>query len=180
MVTCAKGIKMFLKLSRLFAIFFFSYGVNAMAFELSSPSFGPGGRIPEKYTCDGNNISPPLFWKEAPSGTKSYVLIMEDPDAPAGTWDHWVLFNIPATATSLDENLQQLPQGTMQGNNSWNKLGYGGPCPPDREHRYFFKLYALDKILSLNEGSSKPEIEKAMQGRILGTAELMSKYERKK
>lgn len=151
-----------------------------MAFELKSPKFEHGSKIPEPYTCDGNNVSPPLFWRDIPSGTKSYVLIMEDPDAPRGTWDHWILFNIPAEINELGENTQELPPGTQQAKNSWDKLGYGGPCPPDREHRYFFKLYALDKALSLSSGSSKAEVEKAMQGHVLGTAELMSKYERKK
>lgn len=150
-----------------------------MAFELSSV-FKQGEAIPSKYTCDGSNISPPLTWKDVPSGTRSLVLIMDDPDAPHGVWDHWILFNIPTNVDMLAENTQELPTGTQQGKTSWDTLGYGGPCPPDREHRYFFKLYALDKVLSLSPGATKSEIDTAMKGHILGTAELMGKYKRTK
>lgn len=171
---------MFNKLSKISLVLLLFYGVDGMGFELGSPMIQQGGKIPEKYTCDGNDRSPPLVWKDAPSNTKSFVLIMEDPDAPAGTWDHWLLFNIPTQISQLEEDLRELPAGALQGKNSWSTLKYGGPCPPDREHRYFFKLYALDKTLSLSAGSSKAEIEKAMQGHILGTAELIGKYERKR
>lgn len=153
-------------------------GESVMAFELMSPSFTQGGKIPSQFTCDGSNISPALIWKDLPKGTQSLVLIMDDPDAPVGTWDHWILYNIPPSTTTLSENLQTAPQGSEYGKNSWNQLGYGGPCPPDREHRYFFKLYALDTTLSSHSGLTKKEIEKKMIGHILATVELMGRYQR--
>jgi len=149
-----------------------------MAFQLSSPDIVPNGTIPAKFTCDGSNVSPPLRWKDLPSGTKSLALIVDDPDAPRGTWNHWILFNIPASATELPEAAQTLPAGTVQGNTSFGKTGYGGPCPPDREHRYFFKLYALDQDLPLSSGAKKADLETAMKGHVLGQAELMGRYDR--
>jgi hypothetical protein len=128
-----------------------------------------------KYTCDGQDISPPLEWSGTPEGTQSLVLISDDPDAPVGTWVHWVLFDLPADTNSLPEGAQDL--GT-DGNNSWRRPGYGGPCPPSGTHRYFFKLYALDTALNLEAGASKEQVEKAMQGHILAQGELMGKYER--
>lgn len=151
---------------------------NSMALELFSTQFKQGQSIPKVYTCDGNNTSPPLSWRDIPAGTKSLVLIMEDPDAPAGTWDHWLLYNIPSTTTSLEENLSTLPVGALQGRNSWNNTSYGGPCPPDREHRYFFKLYAVDKMLPNQIGLSKQAIEQVLKGHILASAELMARYQR--
>lgn len=153
-------------------------GSNAMAFKISSNAFDNESTIPVKYTCDGDDISPELTWQDPPENTKSFVLIMDDPDAPRGTWVHWVLFNIPVDVNHLKENIDQLPNGTLSGNNSWNRQGYGGPCPPDKMHRYFFKLYALDAKLDLPAGSDKAAVEKAMQGHILGNAELMGKYDR--
>ncbi len=149
-----------------------------MALQLNSPNITPNGTIPAKYTCDGDNVSPALQWKDVPAGTKSLALIMDDPDAPRGTWDHWVLFNMPPSANELPEAAKTLPSGTVQGTTSFGKAGYGGPCPPDREHRYFFKLYALDQVLSLSSGAKKSEVEAAMKGHILGQAELMARYDR--
>lgn len=153
-------------------------GAATMKLSLTSPQFTHGGNIPSRYTCDAQNYSIPLHWENIPSNTKSLVLIMDDPDAPMGTWDHWLLFNIPPTAHALDENIQSLPAGTQSGHNSFGNNVYGGPCPPDREHRYFFKLYALDTTLDLPEGSTKAQIEKAMQGHILEQTELMGRYDR--
>jgi len=153
---------------------------GAMGLMLQSPAFNNDGMIPIKYTCDGSDISPPLKWENPPDNTQSFVLIVEDPDAPGGTWDHWILFNIPAGVHELSENSKTLPPGTRIGMNSWKRNDYGGPCPPDRLHRYYFKLYALDITLPLNEGAEKSAIEKAMQNHILATAEWIGKYERKK
>lgn len=151
---------------------------NIMALELLSPTFKQGETIPLTYTCDGKNISPPLLWRDVPAGTKSLVLIVDDPDAPAGTWDHWLVYNIPANLVSLPEAIKQLPEGALPGKNSWNKLDYGGPCPPDREHRYFFKLYALDTVLPNKAGMTKKEIENAMNGHVITSSELITKYKR--
>ncbi len=152
--------------------------------ELRSPAFKNGETIPVKYTCDGEDISPALSWSGAPAGTKSFVLIMDDPDAPMGTWIHWVVYNIPANVNSLPENVppeKKLKDGTLQGKNSWGRIGYGGPCPPPPTgaHRYFFKLYAIDKILPLGPGATKKEVLKAIEGHILGKAELMGRYKRR-
>ena len=149
---------------------------------LSSEAFDDGGNIPIKYTCDGEDISPPLSWGDPPKGTVSFVLIVEDPDAPMGVFTHWVIFNIPA-------NLRELPEGVpkegevegigVQGKNDFNKLGYGGPCPPrGPAHRYVFKLYALDTTLSLEPGVSKTQVLRAMEGHVLGYGELTGKYGR--
>ena len=155
--------------------------VNDNHFSLSSSAFTQNGTIPSVYTCDSkdkNGISPPLKWENAPKETVSFVIIMDDPDAPVGNWDHWLIFNIPATITKLDEDLKTLPTGAQLGANSWDRSNYGGPCPPDREHRYFFKVYALDIMLPLEEGASKQEIEAAMEGHILAQAQLMARYDR--
>ncbi|MDO8519763.1 MAG: YbhB/YbcL family Raf kinase inhibitor-like protein [Deltaproteobacteria bacterium] len=149
-----------------------------MALLINSSAFDVNGLIPNKYTCDGRDVSIPLSWSGIPAGTKSITLIMDDPDAPVGTWDHWILFNMPSGTTELPEDIKNLPAGTRQGKNSWGKTGYGGPCPPDKEHRYFFKLYALDSLLELKEGVAKKDLEKAMQGHILGKAELIGRYDR--
>lgn len=145
---------------------------------LSSNAFEHGGTIPNTFTCDGENISPPLSWSGVPEEAQSLVLIMDDPDAvkPAGhVWDHWVVFNIPTTLTAVSEGEE--PQGT-HGITSSNTKEYGGPCPPDGEHRYFFKLYALDTNLDLQEGATKKDVEEAMEGYILAKGELMGRYER--
>ncbi len=153
-----------------------------MAFAISSTSFPSGGDIPQKFTCDGADTSPELSWSGSPAGTRSFALITDDPDAPSGTWTHWVIFNIPAESSSLPENLpkvDELPSGARQGRNDFHKIGYGGPCPPPgKPHRYFFKLYALDRSLDLKPGSSKQEVEKAMQGHTLEKAEWMGRYKR--
>lgn len=146
--------------------------------KLTSPAFQDQGSIPVNYSCDGQDISPELQWSDLPTETQSLVLIVDDPDAPMGTWDHWLIFNIPSKTTGFNENISQFPEGINFGANSWGRNNYGGPCPPDREHRYFFKLYALDIRLDLPDGSTKLEIETAMQGHILDEAQLMGRYDR--
>ncbi len=151
--------------------------------KLSSPTFEEGSVIPAKYTCDGQNINPPLQISDVPANTKSLVLLMDDPDIPetvrksfsTEVWDHWVVFNIPPDTKQIVEG--ETPSGRL-GKNTKGDLGFGGPCPPDREHRYFFKLYALDIILNIPSGSTKSEVEKAMAGHVLGTAVLMGRYAR--
>jgi Raf kinase inhibitor-like YbhB/YbcL family protein len=147
-----------------------------MAFALTSSAFVQGKPIPARYTCDGLDISPPLAWSDAPGGTQSFALIMDDPDAPGGTWVHWVLFNLPAQTRQLEE--RAAPQA-VQGRNSWGRPGYGGPCPPSGTHRYFFRLYALDTLLQLPAGAGKEQVLRAMQGHILAQAELMGVYARR-
>lgn len=153
-----------------------------MSFTISSSDFDNGGLIPKKFTCDGADVSPELAWANAPQNTKSFALIADDPDAPAGTWTHWVIFDLPASAQGLPENVSkvdELPTGGRQGRNDFRKIGYGGPCPPaGKPHRYFFKLYALDRTLNLKPGASKQEVEQAIQGHVLAQAELMGKYGR--
>jgi Raf kinase inhibitor-like YbhB/YbcL family protein len=150
--------------------------------ELKSAAFSQGGAIPPKYTCDGQDISPALSWSAGPSGTQSFALITDDPDAPAGTWTHWVIWNIPAEERSLPEKTpaeSNLPNGAVQGTSSFKKIGYGGPCPPGGKHRYFFKLFALDKKLSLKPGARKEDLLKEMKGHVLGEAQLIGTYTRK-
>jgi hypothetical protein len=145
-----------------------------MSLELTSDAFVNGQSIPAKYSCVGKNISPALAWNEAPAGTQSLALIVDDPDAPGGTWVHWVLFNIPADRHSLPENADT---GAMSvGKNSWGDLGYGGPCPPSGTHRYFFKLYALDTSLNLSPGATKEQVLKEVEGHILAQGELMGTF----
>jgi Raf kinase inhibitor-like YbhB/YbcL family protein len=147
---------------------------------LTSPAFEHGGNIPSKYTCDGANISPPLTLSDVPPGTRSLALIMDDPDVPKhlradGMWDHWVVFNIRADIQEIKEGKE--PDG-IHGIGTGGNTNYFGPCPPDREHRYFFKLYALDTALDLPEKATKQQVEKAMPGHILEKAELLGRYER--
>jgi len=152
-----------------------------MEINIKSAAFVPGGKIPWKYTCDGMDISPPLTWTSGPEGTKAFALICDDPDAPMGTWVHWVLFNLPANITELRENVppeRELEGGAKQGMNDFRKIGYGGPCPPGGTHRYFFKLYALDVEINLEAGATKEELLNAMEGHILAEAQLMGRYER--
>ena len=153
-----------------------------MPLTLTSPAFPPGGTIQRKHTCDGPDVSPALNWTDPPAGTQSWALIMDDPDAPVGTWVHWVLYDLPAAARALPENVpkqEQLPDGSRQGRNDFRRTGYGGPCPPaGPAHRYFFKLYALDAKVGLRAGATKADVERAMQGHILGQAELMGRYGR--
>lgn len=149
---------------------------------LTSSAFVHGAMIPKQYTCDGQDVSPPLSWSDPPEKTRSFALIMDDPDAPMGTWVHWVIYNIPATARALPEGVSKdadLPDGSRQGRNSWRRIGYGGPCPPSGTHRYFFKLYALDTVLALASGATKEELLKAMEKHILAQAELMGRYARR-
>jgi Raf kinase inhibitor-like YbhB/YbcL family protein len=151
-----------------------------MKIELTSSVFR-NGRIPSHYTCDGDDVSPPLAWNNIPPGTKSLALIADDPDAPNKTWVHWVIFNIPPFVDGLPEDVRHdglLPNGACQGRNDFGRIGYGGPCPPSGTHRYFFKLFALDTLLDLEPGSSKDEVLEAMQGHILGQSELMGEYRR--
>lgn len=152
-----------------------------MAFQIFSPNFSEGQPIPRKFTCDGLDASPELHWKDAPAGTASYALIVHDPDAPAGDWVHWVLYNIPSKANLLAEGIppeKELPDGTLQGRNSWHQIRYGGPCPPGGTHHYYFTLYALDCILQLDAGADRRELLYAMQGHILAEAKLMGTYSR--
>ena len=149
---------------------------------ISSMAFKEGEPIPQKYTCDGEDISPALEWQSVPSDAKSLALIADDPDAPMGTWVHWVIFNIPQSATGLSENVptkQSLPNGALQGKNDFGNFGYGGPCPPGGTHRYYFKLYALDTMLKLSAGITKADLLKAMEGHIVAQAQLMGRYSRK-
>ena len=151
------------------------------AMDLNSQAFRPGGMIPAKYTCDGADISPPLTWPDPPAGTESFALIMDDPDAPVGTWVHWVIWNIPATARGLEENVPKtasLPNGARQGTNDFKRNGYGGPCPPSGTHRYFFRLYALGSTLSLSPETTKSVLEDTMRRHILAQSELIGKYTR--
>jgi Raf kinase inhibitor-like YbhB/YbcL family protein len=149
---------------------------------IESSAFEMEGTIPKRYTCDGGDVSPPLSWSEPPAGTQSLVLICDDPDAPIGTWDHWVLFNIPAAVRSLPEGVaaDEVIEGVgTHGTNSWRRLGYGGPCPPEGPaHRYYFKLYALDTALDLDPGADKQDVEKAMTEHILAQGQLMARYGR--
>jgi len=150
--------------------------------QLTSSAFGQGEKIPSKFTGDGADVSPQLAWPVAPFGTRSFALICDDPDAPRGTWVHWVLFNIPSDQQALDEGMpatEKLANGALQGTNDFGKIGYGGPAPPPgKPHRYFFKLYALDAILPLPAGSSKSQLENAMKGHVIDEGELMGTYQR--
>jgi len=159
-------------------------GNGAMAMTLSSPAFQQSDIIPSKYTCEGQDVSPPLAWEGVPNGTKSLVLIIEDPDAPDPkapkvVWVHWVVYNMPPSTESLPENVgkARLPQGALLGLNDFKKTEYGGPCPPIGRHRYFHKLYALDITLDLR-GATRSQIERAMQGHVLANAELIGTYQK--
>jgi len=149
---------------------------------VTSSAFQEGGDIPSKFSRDGGNVNPPLRLEGTPPNAKSLVLIVDDPDAPSRTWVHWVLFDLPGDTHALPEatgKRASLPNGAQQGTNDFGKAGYGGPCPPPgKPHRYFFKLYALDSRLSLKGSATKVELEKAMQGHILGRGELMGQYGR--
>jgi Raf kinase inhibitor-like YbhB/YbcL family protein len=153
-----------------------------MPLSLATSAFPPGGNIPAKYTCQGADVSPALSWKDAPDKTKTFALIVADPDAPVGNWTHWVLYNLPASVHELPEDVaktEALPNGGQQGRNDFHRAGYGGPCPPPgKPHRYFFKLYAMDSALDLPAGASQQQLEKAMHGHILAQAELMGKFQK--
>ena len=145
---------------------------------LTSPAFENNQLIPSKYTCDGEDINPPLRIEGVPEETKSLVLIVDDPDAPLGTWDHWIVWNIDPSTSLIEEN--KVPEGAIEGKNDFGKNSYGGPCPPSGTHRYHFKLYALDKKLQLDSSSEREAVEKAMEGHILDWAELIGLYGRNK
>ena len=156
-------------------------GGQIVPFELTSTAFVQGEPIPGRYTCDGEDVSLPLQWGDPPAGTLSFAIIMDDPDAPVGTWIHWVLYNLPDEIRALPEAVPpdtELPDGSRHGENSWRRPGYGGPCPPSGTHRYFFKLYALDAVLDLAAGASKEQLLQVMEGHILAQAELMGTYTR--
>lgn len=153
-----------------------------MSFVLETKAFPKGGEIPSRYTCSGEDISPALFWSGAPQETKSFALIVDDPDAPSGTFTHWIVYDLPAGARQLPENVSKADDpsvGGRQGRNDFRRAGYGGPCPPPgKPHRYFFKLYALNAALDLPAGSSRRDVEAAMRGKVIAQAELMGKFAR--
>ena len=156
-------------------------GEDKMEIKLTSAAFKEGQPIPRTYTCDGVNVSPPLEWSGVPKTAKTLSVICDDPDAPAGTWVHWVLYNLPADNIGLVENLpatEKLAAGGFQGRNDFEKIGYGGPCPPSGTHRYFFKIYGLDSELPLKAGATKSELLKAMEGHIVSQGQLMGTYRR--
>jgi Raf kinase inhibitor-like YbhB/YbcL family protein len=159
-------------------------GGSAMTLKLTSLAFRHGGEIPAKYTCDGNDVSPPLAWSAVPANAKSLALVVDDPDAPDPAaprmiWVHWVLYNIPPRATSLAEAVKALPAGPLEGLNDWGRSGYGGPCPPIGRHRYFHKLYALDVVLPDLGKPSKLKLESRMKGHIVAQAELVGTYQKR-
>jgi len=154
---------------------------DAFDITLTSPAFQQGEAIPVKYTCDGEDISPPLQWVNLPAGAANLALVMDDPDAPNRTWVHWVMFDLPSGTAGLPEGASPAagqPGGGIQGANSWNRNSYGGPCPPSGTHRYFFTLYALDTPLGLSADADKEEVLSAMEGHILGQGQLMGTYKR--
>jgi len=164
-----------------------AFGIQAanktQTMKLTSSAFNEGQPIPAKYTCDGTNVSPPLKWSGAPPAAKSLALICDDPDAPVGTWVHWVLYDLQPAISELGEGvppLNPLPNGAHQGVNDFRKIGYGGPCPPPgKPHRYFFKIYALDQPLQLKPGATKKELLAAMEGHVLAEGQLIGTYQRK-
>lgn len=143
------------------------------ALTLKSSAFQEGGVIPESYTCKGDNLSPPLSWENPPDKTQAYVLIINDPDAPAGNWDHWIVFNIPGNIKELPQEVDITKAGYKLAKNSWGQATYGGPCPPSGTHHYYFTLYALSSFLPLEERASKKDVEKAMEGKVLDRTTLM-------
>jgi len=157
-------------------------GGTVMGFELRSSAFAPSGTIPREHTCDGADLSPPLTWSGVPEGTSAFAIICDDPDAPGGTWVHWVVYDLPGGMTGLPEGVppaETVQEGGFQGINDFGRFGYGGPCPPPgRPHRYFFRLYALDGKLGISSGARKKDVIRAMKNHILGQAELMGKYAR--
>jgi Raf kinase inhibitor-like YbhB/YbcL family protein len=196
-VRCKRRIRSFRLAGAISVLLFNTFGTNTpayaesrggdhMSLTISSPAFVQNGAIPSKYTCDGANISPALQWSGLPAGTKSLVLIVDDPDAPDPrapklTWVHWVLYNIPADASGLAEGVvaAALPAGTGKGLNDWRRTGYGGPCPPVGRHRYFHKLYALDVVLPELGTPTKADVEAAMGTHVLGMAELIGTYQKR-
>jgi Raf kinase inhibitor-like YbhB/YbcL family protein len=166
---------------------FYGHALSApkggITMKIFSSAFKDGQRIPSKYTCDGQDVSPPLEWESVPDGTESFSLICDDPDAPRGTWVHWVVYEIPPNMKNLAENVRperEPGSGIRQGKNDWPKIGYGGPCPPSGTHRYYFKLYALDTKLNLKPGVTKEQLLQAMKGHILAETQLMGIYSRQR
>jgi Raf kinase inhibitor-like YbhB/YbcL family protein len=159
-----------------------SRGSGLLTLQLKSSDFSPGADIPKPFTCSGADISPALAWNDPPPNTKSFALIADDPDAPVGMWVHWVVYDLPPNLRALPQNFpktEQAADGSRQGNNDFNKIGYNGPCPPPgKPHRYFFKLYALDAKLNLKPGATKKDVESAMQGHILAHGEYMGRFAR--
>jgi Raf kinase inhibitor-like YbhB/YbcL family protein len=157
-------------------------GHAAMAFELTSGAFKADETIPKKHTCDGEDLSPPLAWTEPPAGTKGFALVCDDPDAPAGTWIHWVIYDLPPSLRTLPEGVPQTPKrddGSKQGTNDFKKIGYNGPCPPrGSEHRYYFTLFALDAPTGLAPGATKADLVQAIQAHTLGNAHMIGRYAR--
>ncbi|MGB8953700.1 MAG: YbhB/YbcL family Raf kinase inhibitor-like protein [Candidatus Aminicenantales bacterium] len=152
-----------------------------MEVKITSSAFLDGEMIPSKFTCDGEDVSPPLAWTSTPDGTESSALIFDDPDAPMGTWVHWVIFNIPANVHELPEGVskqKELKNGALQGRNDFGNIGYGGPCPPRGTHRYYFKFYAIDTVLNLSPGATKAQLLIAMEGHVLAQGQLMGRYQR--
>jgi Raf kinase inhibitor-like YbhB/YbcL family protein len=153
-----------------------------MALAVSTDAFRNEGRIPKRHTADGEDVSPALAWTGAPAGTRSFAIVCDDPDAPAGTWVHWVIFNIPADSTGLAEavpRVERLPDGSVQGRNSWGRVGHNGPSPPPgKPHRYYFKVYALDAVLTLDSKAKKDDLVRAMKGRVLAEGQIMGSYGR--
>lgn len=150
-----------------------------MTLQLTSSAFTEGSPIPARYARKGENVSPPLAWSGTPAGTQSFVLMVDDPDAPVGDWVHWLVYNLPQTATALPEGVKtnaDLPGNAAQGKNGWGEAGYGGPQPPSGTHRYVFKLYALDTLLKLGPGAAKADLLRAMEGHVLARGELMGRY----
>ena len=150
---------------------------SAMIADFQSSTFKANTTIPSEYTCQGADKSPPLSWKNDSDKTQSYVLIVDDPDAPAGVWDHWILFNIPKDVTQIEEG--QTPKGASTAKNSWGKTNWGGPCPPSGTHRYFFKLFALDTLLNFPATPNKQELMTAMEGHVDGKSEFIGLYAKK-
>ena len=156
-------------------------GKDPTTLTISSSAFPAGGMIPSQYTCDGENISPPLQWSGLPANTRTVALVVDDPDAPGRTWVHWVVYDLPANTTQIAENVKpqaKLPTGGTQGTNDFKKIGYGGPCPPVGTHRYFFRLYALDIESSLGPGTTKDDLMKAIEGHVVAQGEFLGKYKR--
>ena len=157
---------------------------ETMSIQITSTAFADGQPIPTKYTCDGNDVSPPLQWTNVPANTKSFALIADDPDAPMGTWVHWVASDLPSGTNTLPEGVEKsqyfISGKAMQGLNDFRRLGYGGPCPPPgKPHRYFFKIYALDTVLNLKPGLTKKELLKVTNGHVLAEGQLMGTYQRR-